>query len=463
MRSGAVRLTRKQRPERRCRLDCARPYLVRGFRKLKRAIFLTSGAQIAIQLIGLLTGILVARWLGPEGRGELAVVISWASMLTYLGNLGMPVAFAYSAARKPELRHQLWGNGLLVAAVQWLVLGLIGWLLLPKVLASHGPSLVHLTVLYLWVYLPLNLLTLYANAIQQGSGHYARYNAVRLSVPIGYATLLLVFWIAGRINVQSVVLANILSNALTLTLAMALALPPLIRLSHRAAHSWVRLTALRSDLRYGLSAQIGTLQPFSGLQLDVLALTMLSATHDLGLYMAALAGANLLRAQGYALGQVVLPEVAKQENRAEQWRIIHRFMAIAAAGGAAAFIVILFGARPLLRLVYGEAFEPAEQILKLLVAAGAVGAVYRILADGLRGMGRPGVSTLAELTGLGVGVIGLSVGIPFWGTQGAAMAVLAASIASFIAALWLARRADPSTHILQTTLAGDEGANNGRL
>ncbi len=407
---------------------------------MKRAILLTSGAQIGIQTVGLLTGILVARWLGPDGRGQLAAVISWASMLAYVGNLGLPVAFTYASARVPQLRHQLLGNGLLMAAAQWLVLGLIGWLLLPMLLAKHGASLAHLAVFYLWAYLPLNLLTLYANAIQQGSGQYARYNAVRLSVPISYAMLLLVFWAMHRIDIDSVVLANILSNAMTFTLTMALALPSLWKLARSVPDSWFGFANLRGNVRYGLSAQIGTLQPFSGLQMDVLVLTVLSSVHDLGLYMAALAGANLIRAQGYALGQVVLPEVAKQEQHSEQWRIIRRFMMIAATGGGVAFIVVLFAAAPLLRIVYGEVFEPAAPILKILVAAGTVGAVYRILADGLRGMGRPGASTIAELVGVGVGVFGLAICVPRWGASGAAMSVLAASVASFAAGLWITFR-----------------------
>ncbi len=412
---------------------------------MRRAVLLTSVTQIAIQAIGLLTGILVTRWLGPDGRGQLATVISWASMLAYLGNLGLPIAFTYASARQPQLRHQLLGNGLLMAAAQWLVLGLIGWLLLPILLAKHGPLLAHLAVLYLWAYLPLNLLTLYTNAIQQGSSHYARYNAVRLSVPFGYAMLLLAFWAMHRISVESVVLANILSNALTLTLAIALALPPLLRLARTVPDSWIGFANLRKNIGYGLSAQIGALQLFGGLRLDVLALTILSATNDLGLYMAALAGANLIRAQGYALGQVVLPEVAREGQRSKQWRIILRFMMIAGVGGGIALIVVLFTAAPLLRLVYGAAFEPAAPILKILAAAGAVSAVGRILADGLRGMGRPGVPTLAELVGAGIGVLGLAVLIPTWGILGAAMAVLAASVASFAMTLWLAFRWMPTS------------------
>ena len=198
---------------------------------MKRAVLITSGTQVAIQVIGLVTGILVTRWLGPSGRGELAAVISWAAMLAYLGNLGLPIAYTYASANWPHLRHQLLGNGFLMAIVQWVILGLIGSLLLPMVLAQHGSSLAHLAVLYLWAYLPLNLLTLYANAIQQGARQYARYNAVRISIPIGFAVLLVIVWAVWQVNVHTVVLITILSNGLTLVLALALVVPPLDRKS----------------------------------------------------------------------------------------------------------------------------------------------------------------------------------------------------------------------------------------
>lgn len=404
---------------------------------MRRAILYTSGTQIAIQLVGLFTGILVARWLGPDGRGQLAAVISWAALFAYLGNAGIPVAYIYASAKEPARRHQLLGNGLVAACLQWLVLAALGIWLLPLVLASHGAVLAHLAVLYLLAYVPLNLLTLYINAIQQGSGQYARFNAVRLSVSAGYVLLLLLLLALNRMNVTSVVVANLLSNLLTLILALSLTLPVLIRLSRETQLRWFDAKTLWSDLRYGLSAHIGTLQPFSGLQIDVLALTMLVGVHDLGLYVAALAGASLLRAQGYALGQVVLPEVAKCSRHQDQMKIIFRFAGLAALGGALALLVVLLWAAPLLRLVYGNAFVPAALILKVLTVAGLLGAVYRVLADGLRGMGRPFASTVAELVGLAIGIPALALGIPIWGALGAALAVTAASAGSLAMAAWL--------------------------
>lgn len=402
---------------------------------MRRAIIYTTGTQLAIQAIGLVTGIIVARILGPTGRGQLAAVVSWPSMLAYLGNLGLPVAFTFAAARFPAQRHQLFGNGFSVAMVQWLVLGVLGLVILPFALASQGEQAVHLAALYLWLYLPLNLLTLYANAIQQGSGRYGAYNAVRVSVPLSYAAGLGVLWLLASFTVTHVVFANLVSNVIALALALATALPSLIRLRRASDARWNSGAALRRDLRYGVIAQVGALQVFSGLRLDLLVLTVLVSAHELGLYAVALSAANVLRAQGYALGQVALPEIAKRHRRSEQWRIIGRLVLPAAGGTVAAGLVVIFAAKPLLRAIYGGAFVAAAPALVVLTFAGGVGAIYRVVADGLRGMGRPGIPTATEIVALAMGVPILVFGASSAGATGAAAAVLVISGASLLVVL----------------------------
>lgn len=406
---------------------------------MRRGIVYTIGGQLGIQAIGLGTGVLIARLLGPDGRGQLAAIITWASMLAYLGNLGLPVAFAYASARYPQERHQLFGNGAVMASAQCLLLALFGWIVLPKILAAHGAEVGHLAVLYLWAYVPFNFVGLYANAIQQGSGQYGSFNAVRLTVPLGYAFVLLLLWAVNSFSVVGVVLANLVGTVLAAILALGLTLPTLRRVASESGIGWLDVKNLRRDLRYGLSAQIGTLQPFSGLRIDVLALTLMTTTHELGLYVAALAGANLIRAQGYALGQVVLPEVAGNKDVRRQKQIIWRIAALAAAGAAIAAIVTVLWPQDLLQFVYGSEFVSAATTLEILVLAGAVKAVERVLADGLRGMGRPSVSTKGEIVGLSVGVPALVVCIPLWAGVGAAVAVLGASLASLFAAAWWGR------------------------
>lgn len=404
---------------------------------LRKSAFITLGTQVCIQSIGLVTGILVARFLGPEGRGELAAVIVWVSLIAYLGNLGLPAACTYAAARDPGRVRAFIGNGFIAMLMQWPLLVVAGLLVLHQALSGQTDLTQRLAVAYLCVYIPLNLLALYANATQQGLGHYAGFNAVRLCVPLSYlAGLGALVWL-DRFTVAGVLAANLFSNFATLLLALGLLLPYARATTGRR---WIDLPALKQDLRYGLSAHLGMLQPFTGLQLDVLMLTLLLPAHDLGLYMAALAGAGLIRAQGVALGMIAMPEVARLSGHRDQLRIIARFAGYTALLGGATTFVLVCWAQPLVAVVYGSAFEGAVGALQLLALGALAASLNRVLADGLRGMGRPLGSTVAELASLAVGVPAILVLAPSGGAQGAALAAALASVAALAVTLWLLLR-----------------------
>ncbi len=398
-----------------------------------KGAFITLGTQIGIQSIGLITGILVARFLGPEGRGELAAVVVWVSMIAYLGNLGLPAANAYAAARDPGRIRTLMGNGVIAVLVQWPLLVVVGLLALQYALGAYTEQTQQLAIVYLCLYLPLNLLTLYANAAQQGLGQYSAFNAVRLCVPVSYLLGISILVWADCFTVAGVLAANLFSNLATLVLVLGLLLP---RIRTAVKRPWIDLTALKRDIRYGFSAHIGMLQPFTGLQLDVLLLTLLLPVHDLGLYMAALAGAALIRAQGLALGMVAMPEIARRKERAGQLRAVARYASVAALVGGATALVLVIWAKPLVTLVYGDAFSDAADVLQLLALGALAASINRILADSLRGMGRPFSATAAELVSLAVGVPAILVLAPSGGAEGAALAVALASAGALAITAW---------------------------
>lgn len=395
----------------------------------RKSIIVTLVTQVGIQAIGLVTGILVARFLGPEGRGELAAIIVWVSLVAYVGNLGLPVAYTYAAARDPGRIRSLLGNGLVAMLMQWPLLVAVGLLMVYLALSGYALPTRQLAVVYLGLYIPLNLLTLYANRIQQGLGHYVGFNAVRLCLPASYvAALGLLAWM-DHFTVSGVLAANLFSNLVAFLLASSLLLPHTRAIPGRP---WIDLSALKQDLRYGLSAHLGMLQPFTGLQVDVLMLTLLLPPNDLGLYMAALAGAGLIRAQGVALGMVTMPEVAKHGERASQYRKLVRFASLATVlGGTTAGILILL-AKPLVNLVYGVAFDGAAGALQILALAALTTSVKNVLADGLRGMGQPLTGTVAEMASLAVGMPALLLLAPLHGASGAAAAVALASASALV-------------------------------
>ena len=86
----------------------------------------------AIQAVLVVTGPLLARMLGPDGRGYLAALILWPIVITQLGNLGIPSALTYSIARDSSASRALARLGLAFALPQALLLIVFQalWLLL---------------------------------------------------------------------------------------------------------------------------------------------------------------------------------------------------------------------------------------------------------------------------------------------------------------------------------------------
>src|SRR5689334_19231755 len=67
---------------------------------VQRAAFGAISAGLAGQAALVLSGVVFARVLGPQGRGDLALVLLLPAIVYQLGNLGLPLATAYFIAKE---------------------------------------------------------------------------------------------------------------------------------------------------------------------------------------------------------------------------------------------------------------------------------------------------------------------------------------------------------------------------
>ena len=74
------------------------------------AVVQSVGAKVLIIGINALTGIITARALRPEGRGELAAMILWPVFLASALSLGVPSALTFQLKRNPGKQSQLMGD-----------------------------------------------------------------------------------------------------------------------------------------------------------------------------------------------------------------------------------------------------------------------------------------------------------------------------------------------------------------
>src|SRR5882724_10591335 len=134
-----------------------KPAALRRFSS-RRAYAQTFAAMAAIRCMGVVSGVMAARLLGPAGRGELAVIIFLPMLLVPLGELELPRSLAYEVSRVEEIPRSViatsfWlaaGLGLVQAA---LLAGLLPWYLPTDKLHLLGDSR------WFMVYLPATLIT----------------------------------------------------------------------------------------------------------------------------------------------------------------------------------------------------------------------------------------------------------------------------------------------------------------
>lgn len=186
----------------------------------------------------------------------------------------------------------------------------------------------------------------------------------------------------------------------------------------------VEQAPVRSLLRYGLPAAGAVLPQVLNLRLDQLIMAPVLSAKDLGLYVVAVAWSYAVNPVLLAIGMVLLPRVAGSVDDTAHDQVLVRavrvgvWAAIGMVAVVAAITPVAFG------LLFPAGFDEAVPAAMLLVVAGGLFGVNFILAEGLRGLGRPRITLYAELTGLAVTCLALGALLPL-GIVGAAVASIA--------------------------------------
>src|SRR5438270_446043 len=95
---------------------------------------MTLGTSVVIQALNAFTGIVLARSLGPAGRGQLAAVVLWPLVVVAIGQLGCFEAVAYYTAKAPSNSEHIAATALLLAGAQSILVIAIAYPLVPFIL-----------------------------------------------------------------------------------------------------------------------------------------------------------------------------------------------------------------------------------------------------------------------------------------------------------------------------------------
>jgi O-antigen/teichoic acid export membrane protein len=377
-------------------------------------VMLTSGSNILLALLGVVTGALAARLLGPDGRGQLAAIQMWPNFLAAIANLGLPEAVVYFSARSTPNSGRYLGSAVVMTLLVSAAFLAAGYFALPLLLPAQSADVIWAARWYLLL-LPVQAIYLPQHSFR-GLSDFTAWNALRFLAGFGWLAVLVYGALSGHTAPAFFALAYL---AVLTVLAL-----PMLQLTWRRVPRPYRpdVREWMPMLRFGLPSVTSGVPRMLNLRLDQMLMAALLPAHTLGLYVVAVTWSNAVSPLPSALANVLFPRTAAQTRPEDRHRVFAkgiRFAVLSTVSVAAAVLVVTPWMIPTL---FGAAFADAIPAAFVLVVAAAIASVNMVIEEGLRGLGRPVMVLWAELAGLAVTAVALLFLLRPFGIMGAALA-----------------------------------------
>ncbi|MBI3780862.1 MAG: polysaccharide biosynthesis C-terminal domain-containing protein [candidate division NC10 bacterium] len=387
----------------------------------------TFTVRLVMAALGVGISILIARTLGPEGRGAYVYPVVLASMLITTLHASLEQANVHLFSGQRYSLADLAANSGFVASVAAgisLLVTVVSLGIRPAGVGGVPPAV----LLAALMVVPFNVHQIHLTGLLQITHRMRAVNRVALVSASVQACAIGIFAMVGRLTVLAVVSIASGVGALHWALtARALGEPTL--LLPRCIPE-----LLRRSLRFGLSLHLGLVMVFLQLRADVFLLERFSGLAAVGLYTLAVVAAESIWMITDAVAVACLPHQV-ESSAAESGRITLRacrfnFFLALLAGASLALV-----SYPAVRLAYGVPFLPAIPALLALLPGVVCYSVQRVCGAYLLRLNHP-----LRMSGILGGAVILNIAlnlvwIPRWGIVGAALASTASYALS--AALFL--------------------------
>ena len=409
-----------------------------------RNMVTTVSARVTVLGLSLISSILLARLLGPDGRGLLALVLILPGLAESFGALGLHEAnTVFAGLERSKVPHLLWhsvgiatavGTVLAIAATTYILLGAPGFESLIR-----GP---------LWLYIlplcaiPVVLLKMYWLSVLRGINRIGTFNLIVVSQKLVSVALIVALIGGMRLGVGGAVWSNVLVEAGAVA-AIAIVFTWLGELTRPA----VDLSLLGQTRTFAVPAYAANLTQYLNYRLDQIVIAFFLDPAQLAFYVIAVGLVERIWIINEAVGIVLLPRLTAADRpkpvlTAEVAR--HVFVW---TGLACVILFVLAGV--VVRLLYSSAFAAAVSPLRWLLPGVLTLSVGKVLVAELLVRKKPHLSLITSIVSTSLNLAANVVLVPRFGIAGAAVA---STISYSVASLLLVRYYLRETEVPWTAL-----------
>jgi O-antigen/teichoic acid export membrane protein len=390
-----------------------------------RQVIGTMASRVAVYAAAFGANILVARFLGPEGKGQVSLIILTVTIVIDLAALGIPTALTYYVGKKLLDPQKVFGAALALFGALVVVFGTAYWLLVPYLYPLFFSDIPLWLLYFILAALPLTLSSRYAEYIFLALNRILQYNLLTILVRIVFLSSLFIILVVYERSVTGVVLAEIIAR----TLAAIVGVYWIVQVLRPSWNfGWLEI---RSLLSYGIKAHLVLLVAFLSYRASLYILRYYHTDAAVGQFSIALNVSEVLLFVPNSFGLVLFSKAASSRTEdadaltpiASRNVFLLTFIAAVALGLTAPVLV---------PLLFGKAFAPSVLPFLILLPGVVVFSIYRMLSYDIVARGHPLRVSATAAAGLACNIGVCFLLVPSMGAAGAAWGNVAGYVMSSI-------------------------------
>lgn len=434
-----------------------------GLGRSKRLIA-TTGIAFSVVGVQLIQGMLLARMLGPEGRGQYATTILYVQVLMFMGLLGGAEVICRLATRMPErikeLRRLSRKTAIMTGVGTFGLVVVLDLLLVPKTNGLVWLSLICATSMI------AHHFVIYSLFVERGVSNFRRYNILNFLSAALFPAFLLGLWLFSEVTLAKACIAYVLAIYIAAlgtfvtrrSSGQALATESPQAQTEDVAQSTNEspYSPPKSDTTPALAETVGNASneqlpgPFQVLKqgrpyaaamllvdmferLDLLLMAWLASFQDFGYFTAMIPTAYPLTVAPNTLGIFLFNKGAQSDGSLTP-AAFKKSLSLMIGFQVFSIVGFMLCIGLAVRIVYGEEFVPAVYFAYWLAPISAIKGMLLLLNSYLSGRGRPLAQTRSRIAALVITLVVVPIAYPFIGIYAVPLGSLCAASVCFV---WL--------------------------
>lgn len=383
---------------------------------------MTLGRQLIAAAAQLLSVVIIARELGPEGNGYYAMAILVPTMLTNFLNLGVGPATVYFISRGDlSVQQTVSGNSklALLLATSGLFLGFIAlWFWGHKLFPDIPLKLLYLGL----ISFPFALFLAYLNSILQGLEDFKAFNLTVLVPPFINLTVVLIALYVLSQGVVGAMIAYIIGQLAGVVIVLRLLKKKKLRAAKKEKIKSISSYA-KTVIGYGWKAHLSNILAFVNYRADIFLVNFFLNPAAAGIYVVAVQISEKIWMLSQAASTVLLPRLSSMHKDPKgRLALTNKSFFIVSAITLIGALLVAFVLWWLIGPIFGAEYERALPAFLWLLPGIIAGGGSRVLSNCIAAAGKPEWNMYSATVVVSLNIIGNILFVPKYGIVGAAWA-----------------------------------------